>query len=304
MQNNLRRAARNFDDAPVIAQRTKRLFSIINKLIHLPKMKLTQMQDIGGCRAIVHSVKQVRELDRFYAKKSRMKHEFSSRDDYILNPPPSGYRGIHLVYRFFSDKASGAKYNGLKIEMQLRSQYQHAWATAVETVGTFLEQPLKSNRGSDEWRRFFSLMGSVIALRERTPLVPDTPTTRAELIKELDHQSYILNVEARLKGYAEALQKIEQNPEGAHYFMLKLDPAAGQLIITGFQIHEYDRAQQLALEAESVLKDKPGTDVVLVSVDSIAALPRAYPNYFADTRIFVELLKQALSGHQRQIFTG
>ncbi len=126
LQNNLRRAARNFDDAPVIAQRTKRLFSIINKLIHLPKMKLTQMQDIGGCRAIVHSVKQVRELDRFYAKKSRMKHEFSSRDDYILNPPPSGYRGIHLVYRFFSDKASGAKYNGLKIKMQLRSQYQHA----------------------------------------------------------------------------------------------------------------------------------------------------------------------------------
>jgi hypothetical protein len=42
-------------------------------------------------------------------------------------------------------------------------------------------------------------------------------------------------------------------------------------------------------------------DAVLVSVDSLAALPRAYPNYFADTRVFMELLSQALSGHKRRI---
>jgi hypothetical protein len=40
-------------------------------------------------------------------------------------------------------------YNDLKIEMQLRSQYQHAWATAVETVGTFIGQALKSSIGPE-----------------------------------------------------------------------------------------------------------------------------------------------------------
>ena len=44
---------------------------------------------------------------------------------------PSGYRGVHLIYRYNSDRKT--EYNTLLIEMQLRSQLQHAWATAVET---------------------------------------------------------------------------------------------------------------------------------------------------------------------------
>ncbi len=42
--------ARKFDRQAVIAQRTKRLVSIGTKLYYNPKMKLTQMQDVGGCR--------------------------------------------------------------------------------------------------------------------------------------------------------------------------------------------------------------------------------------------------------------
>lgn len=35
------------------------------------------------------------------------------------------------------------------------------------------------------------------------------------------------------------------------------------------------------------------TDAVLVSVDSMASLRRAYPNYFLDTQRFVEAVIQA-----------
>jgi hypothetical protein len=45
----------------------------------------------------------------------------------------------------------------------------------------------------------------------------------------------------------------------------------------------------------------PGLDVVLVSVDSLSSLERAYPNYFADTRVFVELMSQALAGRESAI---
>jgi hypothetical protein len=169
LQMNLRRAARRFEDAPIIAQRTKRLSSILAKLDREPQMKLTQMQDIGGCRAVVKSLAAVMALYDFYADKSEMKHEFQKCNDYIKQPRDTGYRGIHLIFRFFSDKAAGEPWNGLKIEMQLRSQYQHAWATAVETAGTFTGQALKSSAGPDEWLRFFTLMGSVIALREPRP---------------------------------------------------------------------------------------------------------------------------------------
>ena len=123
-------------------------------------MKLSQMQDLGGCRAVMDNVGAVRRLVGYYQKESGIKHELAKLDDYIAAPQESGYRGVHLVYRYYSDKKPKAMYNGLKIEMQLRSQYQHAWATAVETVGAFIGQALKSSMGDKEWRRFFSLMGS------------------------------------------------------------------------------------------------------------------------------------------------
>ena len=34
----------------------------------------------------------------------------------------------------------------------------------------------------------------------------------------------------------------------------------------------------------------------------LASLRRAYPNYFADTRVFLELMRQALSGKQKRIY--
>ena len=88
-------------------------------------------------------------------------------DDYISAPKASGYRGVHLMYRYKSDKKKTI-YNDLKIEMQIRSRYQHAWATAVETVGIFVGQALKTSMGDDRWLRFFALMGSAIAIREKT----------------------------------------------------------------------------------------------------------------------------------------
>src|SRR5438270_11039884 len=76
-------------------------------------------------------------------------------------------------------------YNGLRIEIQLRSRLQLAWATAVETVSTFTGQALKSNIGDDAWKRFFALMGSSIARREGTSIIPNTPESRNELRREL-----------------------------------------------------------------------------------------------------------------------
>ena len=188
--------------------------------------------------------------------------------------------------------------------MQIRSQYQHAWATAVETAGTFIGEELKAGQGSVEWLRFFQLMGSVIAQRERAPLVEGTPSNREQLRDELDEYAYKLNVENRLLGYAETIQRMELQAENAHYFLLKLDPDSRQLAITGFKLEEQEKAQAAYAAAERSIKGRPAMDAVLVSVGSLAELQRAYPNYFADTRVFIALLKQALAGHQRRIFTG
>ena len=293
-QVGLRRKARVVDRDALVAQRIKRLSSIEAKLRRFPRMNMSQMQDIGGCRAVVSSVARVRELERAH-RESAVKHKLLRVDDYLNSPQLSGYRGVHLIYRYFSDRS--ASYNGLQIEVQLRSQLQHAWATAVETVGTFLKQALKSSQGHAEWLRFFALMGSAIALRERTNSVPATPTDRNALSGEIRAAAAALDVERRLEAYGDALQTLEDpSVLDAHYYILALDPVADTITIRGFAKAELEQATARYLDIERSLDSATGAEAVLVSVDSVAALKRAYPNYFLDTRAFLDVVRRALAG--------
>ncbi len=289
MQMYLRGKAKYVDDNALIAQRIKRLSSIAYKLEVQPGMKLSRMQDIGGCRAVVGDLDAVRQLRDCY-KSSRIKHPLVKEDDYIVNPKTSGYRGIHRVYRYYSDRSS--TYNGLQIEIQMRSQLQHAWATAVETVGTFLQQSLKASRGSDDWLRFFALMGSGIARLENAPLVPGTPSDPAALIHEVEAYLKRLDVFGRLNAYSSTVRILEQ-PEvkGSHYFLLELRPSEGTVTVEPYTRHQLTEATARYLEVERHLTG-PGAEAVLVSVESLSLLRRAYPNYFLDTGVFLNTVRE------------
>lgn len=279
------------DHMGLTAQRIKRLWSIDLKLRNQPTMRLIQMQDIGGCRAVVSSVPKVRHLQRLYSHYSS--HTLHDVDDYIKTPRLSGYRGVHLIYRYLSEKNTA--WNGLKIEIQLRSALQHAWATAVETIGTFSGQALKSSLGKEEWLRFFALTSSYIARREKQPHVPNTPTNDKELSQEIAHHFQELSVEANLIGYAEALKNIQSgNIKNARYYLLELRATQMSVNITG-----YGRDELFKASADYAIADRLSdnqSDAVLVSVDSIASLRQAYPNYFLDTHVFLKTVRDAMKG--------
>jgi ppGpp synthetase/RelA/SpoT-type nucleotidyltranferase len=291
-QVGLRKRAKQIDSKCITAQRIKRLSSLVLKLNRYSWLTLSEMQDIAGCRAVMSSVRRVDKLVHAY-KGSNIKHKLDDEDDYIRSPKRSGYRGIHLIYRYHSDKKE--TYNGLKIEMQFRSQLQHAWATAVETVGTFIQQALKASRGEKEWLRFFALMGTAIAIREKAPPVPETPTSRAQLVKELRHFAGRLDVETRLTAYGEAVNMAAAGASKAHYFLLAVDPKAKRVTVTGYTYMELEKASDEYLETERRISEEPGAEAVLVSVESLALLRRAYPNYFLDTRVFLDAVKQAIA---------
>ena len=138
----------------IVARRLKRLPSIVNKLNRIRRIPLSKMQDIAGCRVVVDTPANAFALaERFSA--SRIRHELVKADDYVTRPRATGYRSLHLIYSYFSDRRVLA--NGLKIEIQFRSQLQHQWATAVETVGKFINHDLKSGTGPPEWLRFFHI---------------------------------------------------------------------------------------------------------------------------------------------------
>ena len=279
------------DPRRIVAQRLKRFSSIYHKLARFRWLNLSQMQDIVVCRVIVQSVQQVNGLVTLY-RDSKLKHIWDDEDDYIENPKRSGYRGFHVIYRYKSDKVD--TYNDLKIEMQFRSILQHAWATAVETVGEFRSEALKSSRGADEWLRFFSLMGSAIALRENAPLVPNTPHNPAELKSELRDYAHRLQVEKHLRAYRTALKVTEEpNLQRAHYFLVELDLQNQSLKIKGYTQSEVVKATTEYEAIERTIQEGV-KDAVLISVDSLSALRRAYRNYYSDTNAFIEALKEAL----------
>jgi ppGpp synthetase/RelA/SpoT-type nucleotidyltranferase len=153
-QIRLRDKAAQVDKNSLVAQRIKRLSSIKSKLERINGINLAQIQDIGGCRAIVSNIQSVNELVRIYkSQQSRgLKHALFSFDDYVFEKPKiDGYRSVHLVYHYKSDK--NILYQNLKIEIQIRTLLQHAWATTVETIDTFTEQTLKIGGGNERWKR-------------------------------------------------------------------------------------------------------------------------------------------------------
>lgn len=278
---------------PVVAQRTKRLPSIVKKLRRFEKMDLPRMHDIGGCRAVLESIDEVRTLeDSYVSAKSRSRNLVGRHDDYISNPKPDGYRGVHVVVNYQGAGRQQA-WSGLRVEVQLRTKMQHAWATALETVDTFTKQALKSNVGEPEWMRFFALMGAEVAHREGAPLVPDTPSSSGERRAELRMLARHLKVVDRLTAYGETIRVLEDEVfrGDARHFLLDLDIHQGELTVS-----TYSNAAA-AEDAYGVLEAEAGDDrdIVLVAVSSMAALRRAYPNYFLDTSSFVDLVRDAVT---------
>ena len=285
---NLRHAVAGFGDAALVAQRLKRMSSIEAKLRRSHHMQLARMHDMGGCRALLPSASDVLAVVRQYDR-SRALHEPLRRYDYLTSPRDSGYRGVHLVYGYRTKSDAHAAYSGMRIEIQLRSRLQHAWATAVETVGTFSGQALKSSEGNEAWLRFFSLMATELACTEGLPPVPGTPADRGKLRRELAQLAAEINAVARLEAYGRTLRILEGDIRNgrAAYFHIYLDLAGQNVRWNEYSADEREEAIQAYEEVETAIRRFPRAETVLVQVGSVEALRRAYPNYFADTSVFV-----------------
>jgi ppGpp synthetase/RelA/SpoT-type nucleotidyltranferase len=294
-QTTLRDKASAFTGS-IVAQRVKRLPAIRFKLRKRTRnpITLSQMQDIGGCRAVLGSLSDVEKLCKKYLQ-SDLKHKLITQDDYIRQPKASGYRGIHLVYSYFSDRKE--TYNGLKIELQFRTQIQHAWATAVEVVGFFRRELLKSSQGDHAWKQFFKLMAAELAFEENSPAaIPGMSENRDEIRGELRRCVDHLDAMNYLRSVGNGVSQItEIEVSGAHYFLLELEPSTRQLKITGYKF----KARQLAnLAYEDVERSILGSserDAVLVSAKSVNELKKAYVNYFLDMSRFISLTENALA---------
>lgn len=276
----------------IVAQRLKRLPTMLSKLKRLKRFGLSELQDIAGCRVIVKTPDDAFRLASDYAE-SRIRHVRSGYKNYISNPKVSGYRGLHLIYAYQSDRR--AELNGLQTEIQLRSELQHQWATAVETAGAFTGDNLKSGDGNTTWLRFFALMGSLIANMENAPSVPGTPLSRGRLIDEIRACDSEIGISEQLKTFRAislGLQNFNRYKNPWVVLVMNLD--AGRTTGRLFKAEEEERAGTWFIQQELENRGNPKIEVAMLSAKSLSELRRAYPNFIADLAGFRNLVEETI----------
>lgn len=142
-----------------VTQRLKRRMTIVDKLAREPTMEVTQMHDIGGVRARLPS------LDHVYAVSRRLKKTWTIHRtrDYIAEPKASGYRALHHIVRR----------DGVKIEVQLRTVLQDAWANQVEDDGRRTDTGFKFGQGPHSVHSFYVAMSDAFAFEDRGEPLPE-----------------------------------------------------------------------------------------------------------------------------------
>ncbi|WP_237740020.1 RelA/SpoT domain-containing protein [Serinicoccus marinus] len=287
----VRQRALDVNPNAVVAERRKRLPTIIDKLKRHPRMSVTTMQDLGGCRVVFDTVAEVDQLVGILVDLPRSKNRVKKTYDYLRDDPgprSSGYRGVHLVYEY---GASKREYHGLRIELQVRTQLQHAWATAVETIDLFSRSELKYGKGDPDILRFFVLVASLMAHDERTAPVPGAEGSPEELTDELAQLEARVGVLGRFRGYSKVVGE-HASTDRRNMLTLELWRREGLLTVT---VHETLAEAEARLTKLEALDDE-NLDAVLINIARISQLRDAYPNYFADTDRFTKFVRAHLDG--------
>ena len=296
-------AASSVEGSPIVAERLKRYRSIRSKLRRFPVTNLTTIQDIAGCRAVVGKVSDAYRLRERLVQ--RLQSEAAGPQiiekwsrDYIANPKPDGYRSIHEVAKFYGTDPHVSQCHELRVEIQIRSVMQHAWAMAVETASAVTNQALKSGTGEELWKRFFFLVGEILASVEGTSnsLASEEAFASARVeAAALANHLRVINLLSNMQHVLESYSNFEGKRD-ADLYLLQLDSQKREINYKGYPKGDFKQASSDYSEAEREHQNKDDVHVVLVSVESLDDLKSAYPSFFLDSTGFIALIQKELFG--------
>ncbi len=268
----------------IVAQRHKRRNTIIGKLKRYPKMQLARMDDVAGCRVIFPSLKELNEF-RSKIHKARFKHKRKNdpnKYNYILNPKKTGYRGIHDVYSYDVNSASGRNLKGLLVEIQYRTKVQHAWATAVEVIGFITESQPKFEEGDTRYQYAMALASEILARSYEDMRGTYANIDDSKLVKDFLDIDDELGLLKTFKG----LNSVKTSINDKKNTILIFSPD-GNLEIKSYR--DATEALRVLFKLEENLTN---SDVVLVKADSSEEVRYAFKNYFTDAKDFIKYIEK------------
>jgi putative GTP pyrophosphokinase len=292
-------------------QRRKRTESILLKLEKQAKLDLARMQDLVGFRVVFrHSdhrrnIEAVEKLTEMIDR-GNIKSEVANIRNYIHEPRETGYRSVHVIFKYKSEKHS--KHNNMRVELQIRTRMQHIWATAVETVDMIESSILKQGYGSRDWLNFFRIMSSLMSIDEGTLVL--SPQEKGQLHHDLKvvsgkiNASFTLKIATALnahlrKAYQEIIEqkKLQKKKARAGYVLIKLDLEPyfnNEKIKPNFEFlifsdDEQNKATEMYGDWEEDTHGNEFCYVLLGKGETLDGFQKGFPNYFADIREFIDL---------------
>ena len=144
--------------------------SLIEKL-HRESIRLSQVQDIAGCRVVVTDVAAQERV----VESLRNVFPGASVVDRRANPS-YGYRAVHVIVQI----------SGKLIEIQVRSSLQHLWAELSEKFSDVVDPTIKYGAGPHEIQEMLTKASGTVAIFEE--LEAEVGTRVARLAGEELHQ--------------------------------------------------------------------------------------------------------------------
>ena len=291
-QASLRGCANENAHSAEVVQRLKRFWSIEKKLREKPTMRLSQMQDVAGLRVVVPDVATLKKVNTAFQQK-KFRHRLVGTDDYLEEPRSSGYRSVHLKYAYDNPRAPA--YKGLRVEVQIRTQLQHVWAMAVETIGHNIKSDLKGGAGPTNWLDFFRHVAAAFAEREGLHHEGEFRVMRqAEIVSKTMKLADALGVESKLKALKMAVNAVNQvGMQGIRDFQLvELNLDERSVTIRAYSKSRIEQANEDYAALEKRQRDGENVAGVLVSAQSIRTLKSAYSSFFLNSDAFVEELRK------------
>ncbi len=136
--------------------------SISDKL-RRESIRLTQIQDIAGCRLIVSDIA---EQDRVVESLNKLFENVNIVDR--RRQSSYGYRAVHVI----------AGCRGKVIEIQVRTSLQHRWAELSEKVSDMEGPAIKYGGGDKETQNFLTLVSSLVTAVESAEVLLESMRTQ------------------------------------------------------------------------------------------------------------------------------
>jgi len=286
--NELLRIMSIIDNAGIVTYRVKRIESILSKIERQPKMQLARINDIAGCRCILQNEKRVFQFLAELRKSTileivRKNNSDGSQKEYIFDyinePKENGYKSIHVICKS-KDKL---------IEIQIRDNTQHAWATLVEITDSIYKTKIKEKNddGKTGLYDFLKLYSKSKNL---------TKDERNQINRILKKNNYLQKLSKTFSKNLVTIRRdwceVEDTPGNFYLFEL---PKNNKPKFKVF--NDFSEAEDAYFDSFTTEMNNNGANIVMAYVQNkdFSTVSKAYANYFLVKHTLFENLVNILS---------